>query len=74
MAQEIRWSPRTADSIEEICDYITRDSEYYAAVFAKKVYATVESIPNFPKLGRIVPEYQDEDLREILFQNYRIVY
>jgi len=34
----------------------------------------VKDIPLFPKAGRIVPEYQDENLREKIFQNYRIVY
>ena len=28
----------------------------------------------FPESGRIVPEYDRRDLRELLFQNYRIVY
>jgi plasmid stabilization system protein ParE len=34
----------------------------------------VESLACFPELGRIVPEYQRPDLRELIFQNYRIVY
>ena len=74
MARKIRWSPKAADSFEEICDYIARDSEYYAALFAKKVNRIVRNIPVFPRAGRVVPEYQDENLREVLFQNYRIIY
>ena len=34
----------------------------------------VESIPSNPKLARIVPEYGDPDLRERIYQGYRIVY
>ncbi|WP_099325442.1 type II toxin-antitoxin system RelE/ParE family toxin [Candidatus Kuenenia stuttgartiensis] len=34
----------------------------------------VKSIPQFPKSGRMVPEYGDEDLREKIYENYRIVY
>jgi len=74
MVEKIRWSPKAADSFEEICDFIARDSEYYAAIFAKKINAMIKNIPLFPKSGRIVPEYQDENLREKIFQNYRIVY
>ena len=74
MAYEIRWSPRAASNFEEICDYIARDSEYYAALFARKVNLMVKAIPRFPKAGRIVPEYGDENLREKIYQNYRIVY
>lgn len=74
MAKRIRWSPKAADSFEEVCDYISRDSKYYASIFARKVNAIIKNIPLFPKAGRIVPEYRDENLRERIFQNYRIVY
>jgi len=63
MALKIKWSPRAASNLEEICDYIAKDSEYYASLFAKRVTAIVKAIPQFPKSGRIVPEYKDESLR-----------
>ncbi len=68
------WSPNAAEDLENICNYIMHNSEYYARHFAKQIITLIESIPDFPKSGRIVPEYQKEDLREKLFQNYRIVY
>ena len=74
MAYHIKWSPRAASHFEGICDYISRDSKYYAALFAKKIIAIVKSIPRFPNSGRIVPEYNDENLREKIYKNYRIVY
>jgi toxin ParE1/3/4 len=74
MAYKIRWAPRAAFNLEEICNYISRDSEYYARLFAKKIISIVKNIPQFPKSWRIVPEYRDDNLREIIYQNYRIVY
>lgn len=74
MAQQIRWSPRAVAEFEDICNYIARYSEHYACLFAKKVNAIVKTIPQFPKAGRIVPEYGDENLREKIYNNYRIVY
>ena len=74
MALKIKWSPRAASNLEDICDYIAKDSEYYAILFAKKVTAIIKAIPQFPKSGRIVPEYNDENLREKIYENYRIVY
>ena len=74
MAFKIIWSPRAASNLEEICDYISKDSEYYAALFAKRVVNVIKKIPGFPKSGRIVPEYNDENLREKIYGNYRIVY
>ena len=74
MAYSIRWSPRAASNFEGICEYIAKDSKYYAALFAKKVNAIVRAIPQFPKAGRIVPESNDENLREKIYESYRIVY
>jgi|APFre7841882590_1041340.scaffolds.fasta_scaffold17723_3 plasmid stabilization system protein ParE len=74
MALKIKWSPRAASNLEEICNYIVKDSEYYSILFAKKITNIVKAIPQFPKSGRIVPEYKDENLREKIYGNYRIVY
>ena len=37
MAVKIKWSPRAASNLEEICDYIAKDSEYCALLFARKI-------------------------------------
>jgi plasmid stabilization system protein ParE len=74
MAYKIKWSPRATSNFEDICNYIGNDSKYYASLFAKKVNALIKAIPKFPKAGRIVPEYGDENIREKIHENYRIVY
>ncbi len=55
-------------------DPFTKDSRHYAILFAKKIVSIIKTIPQFPKAGRIVPEYNDENLREKIYENYRIVY
>ena len=74
MAREIRWSPRAADNFEAICGYIANYSERYAVLFAKQVTALIRGIPAFPQSGRVVPEYCDPNLREKIYENYRLVY
>jgi len=74
MAIRIRWSWRAARQFEDICEHISQDSKSYASVFARRVNAIVRSMPTAPKLGRMVPEYGDENLRERVYQRYRIVY
>jgi toxin ParE1/3/4 len=74
MAYSIKWSPMAASHFEEICGYIAKDSRHYAVLFAKKIVSIIKTIPQFPKAGRIVPEYNDENLREKIYENYRIVY
>lgn len=74
MDRAIRWSPRAAEQLDEICTYIAADSPRYAAVFARRVLSTITSIPANPWVGRMVPEYQDPNLRERIYQGYRLVY
>jgi len=74
MARKIVWSPRAANSLEEICTYIARDSEHYACVFAQRIVDAVEELVDFPEIGRIVPEYGEPALRERIVGNYRVVY
>ncbi len=74
MAFNIKWSPRAASQLENICEYISKDSNYYAGVFAKKIVKIIKDIPNFPEAGRIVPEYRDKNLREKIHGSYRIIY
>ena len=34
----------------------------------------VSHLKQFPKIGRKVPEYNDPNLREILYKSYRVIY
>lgn len=68
------WSLKAIADLEEICEYISKDSEHYAKLFAQRIVVLAETIAEFPMTGRIVPEYQRDDLRERVFQSYRIVY
>ena len=70
----IIWSPNASDDLESICEYIAIDSKYYARLFAKQVIKAIERLIVFPESGRIVPEYNLRNIREIIYQNYRIVY
>lgn len=55
-------------------DYIARDSDFYAADLVQQMVLSVGKLLRFPRMGRVVPETQDESIRELLQQNYRIIY
>lgn len=74
MALPVRWSPKAAHQLEAIVEYISQDSERYAAIFARRILQIVRAIPDHPKAGRVVPEYNDKNLREKFHSGYRIVY
>ena len=74
MDLKIVWSLRAAAHLEDICSYISKDSITYASVFAGKVLTIVEGLSRYPQSGRVVPEYDIKNLRERVYNNYRIVY
>jgi toxin ParE1/3/4 len=71
---KLTWSSRALADLDSACEFIGRDSPRYACLFAERVVAMIDAIPRHPLLGAVVPEYGIEDIRERLFQNYRIVY
>jgi len=71
---EIVWSPQSIDDVESIRDYIGRDSARFGALVAAEIIQAVERLSRFPESGRVVPEFGDSSLREVLWRNYRIVY
>lgn len=74
MAYHIIWSPKAAVHLDGICEYIAQDSRQYAAIFAQQILRLVRLLADFPQSGRIVPEYNNPQLRERIHGNYRVVY
>ena len=71
---KIIWTvPATVD-LENIKGFIGQDSQYYALRFVEKLFNLVENLTVFPRVGRKVPEANNENIRELIFQNYRIIY
>ncbi len=71
---KILWSLQARDDLKNIYNYIKQDSAYYANNFKLSILNRIEKLPNFPNSGRIVPEYNCERVREIIYGNYRIIY
>ena len=71
---EIKWTNNALEELDDIALYISKDSPKYAQILVKQIYEMISHLKQFPKFGRKVPEYNDPNLREILYKNYRIVY
>ena len=71
---EVRWTVQAKDDIENIAEYIARDSEKYAEIQVQRFLEATEILTTFPKTGRIVPETDIETIRELIVGNYRIMY
>jgi addiction module RelE/StbE family toxin len=71
---KIKWTPQSLEDIEAIANFITRDSSYYARMFTIKVFEAVDRLELFPESGRVVPELNRKEIREVIIGNYRIIY
>ena len=60
------WTDPSIEDLRALRDYIARDSDSYAADVVEQVVLCVERLLRFPKLGRVVPETQDEKIRELV--------
>ena len=70
----IRWTDEAVEDLASIKAFIERDSPRYAQLIIERLIERAERIVEFPLAGRIVPELQRDDVREVIFRNYRIVY
>ncbi len=70
----IIWSPLSLERVAEIADYIARDNLTAAERWVDGIFKLVEPLEDLPKLGRIVPEIERDDFREVIKGNYRIIY
>jgi toxin ParE1/3/4 len=70
----IIWAREARTDLDELTDYIARDSVHYAQSVANKITQTAKRIPEQPRIGRIVPELNQDDIRERFIYNYRLIY
>jgi toxin ParE1/3/4 len=71
---KINWSELSIDDLKSIYDYISKDSKRYALITINKIYHRAQLLIEQPLLGRIVPEFNDSKIRELIIGNYRLVY
>jgi len=71
---KIRWSDTAKSDLKGILDYLSHDSPQYAEYLFERIFESIDNLKNFPEIGRRVPELKDPDMRELILQNYRIVY
>ncbi len=74
MDYKVVWSPEAIEDLQSIAEYIQRDSEFYARAVVTKILDVTRSIKDFPLIGRIIPELENENIRERFIYSYRLVY
>lgn len=70
----VNWTSRAVNALEGIFEYINREAPFYAEHTVQQILASVDRLEAHPFSGRVVPEAEQDDIREVIFQHYRIIY
>lgn len=70
---ELVWTENARDNLREIAEYLAEEAPPHAEPQIRRLHEAAGRLEDFPQSGRPVPEL-DGDLREILVDNYRIIY
>ncbi len=74
MDYRIIWTLRARDDLKETVKFIARDNPAAALKLGDEIFKRVDDLERFPLMGRMVPERKQNELRELIFKNYRVVY
>lgn len=71
---KVIWTIFALQQIINISHYIAKDKRLAAERWAKAIIDHGKRMARFPKSGRVVPEFKNANIREMLYKNYRIIY
>ena len=71
---KLEWWKTASNDLTQIYNYIYEDSIFYAMKTVNKIVDLTQRIIIFPYMGRKVPEYSQEEIRELIYKSYRIIY
>jgi toxin ParE1/3/4 len=68
------WTEPAVSDLNGIHAYIARDAEVYADATVLEIFEAVDRLAQFPCSGRVVPELDEDNTREIIVGSYRVMY
>lgn len=70
----VKWSHHALSQLLHIHNYIALDSPLYAKRVSDALVRKTLNLDELPRIGRMVPELNDEAVRELHLYSYRILY
>lgn len=71
---KVQWTDTAEGHLDAIYAYIALDSPEYAKRMVDSITRRSQQIADFPLSGRRVPEYDTDQIREVIEGPYRIIY
>ena len=70
----LTWSPLASEQVDDAVAYIAADDPAAALQWLERLLERVGALSQYPDSGRVVPELQREDIREVIVVPYRVIY
>jgi toxin ParE1/3/4 len=74
MGWKIIIAPSAQVDLADTVRYIARHNSDAAARLGYELITRAENLATFPEMGRVVPEFRQPNLREVICRSYRIIY
>jgi toxin ParE1/3/4 len=74
MAFRIIWQPQAIQDLASIREYYVLSSPQYAKSIVQRIKVASKSLKFFPLRSRIVPEFEQKEIREIFIDSFRLLY
>jgi plasmid stabilization system protein ParE len=71
---KVHWTDTAEGHLDAIYAYIAQDSPEYAKRMVDRLTRRSQQIAEFPFSGRRVPEYDVDQIREVIEGSFRIIY
>ena len=71
---DVRWTAAARFDLQVIHGHIAEHSPTAARTTVRRILRSAEILARFPRSGRVVPELENEDLRELISGQHRILY
>lgn len=71
---KVIWSPYATERAVSIARRIAEDNPSAAVKWLNTAYDKTGGLADFPGMGRVVPEFNTPDTRELIYGDYRIIY
>lgn len=70
----VHWTNEALDQLLRIREQVAERSPGAADRLVERLAMRADQLDTFPESGRVVPEYERDDIREVMVRPYRVIY
>lgn len=71
---KVVWSPTARARAIAAVEYIAEDRPSAALEWLEGLVSRIEMLSDLPEQGRVVPEWNEPEVREVMYDPYRVIY